>query len=180
MSPTGAAQKGSAFQVLLSVSQVELEVHYIIYLLQVSYLTSHTCLCYEGSPKHLQAPYPQAGALRDGGLWRGDKRDLKVLLIPRAKNLLLWRIFLSSNQWKCVYQETVFDLDKCFTDVNRAGERDNRRRDKEDWEGRGERALQRTRSEERRWKGQRDPALPCQRAEIRIRTHPGHYRPHQG
>lgn len=31
---------------------------------------------------------------------------------------------LSSNQWKCVYRETMFDLDKCFTDVNKAGERD--------------------------------------------------------
>lgn len=132
----GAVQKGSALWVLLSVSQVELEVHYIICLLRVSYLTSRTCLCYEWSPKHLQASCPQAGERQDGGLGRGDKRDLKVLSIPRAKNLLLWRIFLSSNQWKCVYQETVFDLDKCFTDVNRAGERDRRRRDKEGWERR--------------------------------------------
>lgn len=31
--------------------------------------------------------------------------------------------FLPSNQWKCVYQGTVFDLDKCFSDVNKAGER---------------------------------------------------------
>lgn len=37
-------------------------------------------------------------------------------------------VFLSSNQWKCVYQETVFDLDKCFTDVNKAGGRREKRR----------------------------------------------------
>lgn len=39
--------------------------------------------------------------------------------------------FLSSNQWKCVYQETVSDLDKCFTDVNKAGEGGGGRTDKE-------------------------------------------------
>lgn len=30
----------------------------------------------------------------------------------------------------------MFDLDKCFTDVNKAGERDSGRRDKEGWERR--------------------------------------------
>lgn len=52
---------------------------------------------------------------------------LGAVLIPKANNLLLWRIFLSSSQWKCVYRETVFDLDKCFTDVNKAGGQGDKR-----------------------------------------------------
>lgn len=108
--------------------------------------------------------------------WGRDKRDLEVLSILRAKNLLLWRIFLSSNQWKCVYQVTVFDLDKCFTDVNKAGERDRGRRDKDGWEkrdrhGKGQDGREEIEGAEIR----RDPALPCpscQRAEIRVCTHP--------
>ena len=120
------------------------------------------------SPKHILLSRVES--------WRRDKRDLEVLLIPRAKNLLLWRIFLSSNQWKCVYQETVFDLDKCFTDVNKAGERDRGRRDKEGWERRGSHRKDQEGGEE--MKGaeiRRDPAFPCpscRRAEIGARTHP--------
>lgn len=116
-------------------------------LLRVSYLRSHTCrrgyllLPLYGVPK--THPPHQAG-----GLGARYRMDLEALLIPRAKNLLLWRIFLSSNQWKCVYQETMFDLDKCFTDVNKAGERDRGRRDKEGWERR-KAATARTRREKR-------------------------------
>lgn len=100
-----------------------------------------SCLHSTGVPK----THPPMWA---GGLGARYRMDLEALLIPRAKNLLLWRIFLSSNQWKCVYQETMFDLDKCFTDVNKAGERDRGRRDKEGWERR-KAATGRTRREKR-------------------------------
>jgi len=56
----------------------------------------------------------------------------------------------------------VFDLDKCFTDVNKAGKRDRGRRDKEGWESRDSRDKDREGGEEMEGEEtRRDPALPC-------------------
>lgn len=97
--------------------QRDLQVPHIIHPLQVSQPAS--------SPASPQREGPKAPPLHQGGGLGWGMRGVWRLLIPRAKTVLLWGIFfLSSNQWKCVYQKTVFGLDKCFSDVNKAGERD--------------------------------------------------------
>lgn len=62
----------------------------------------------------LGVPRPQAVAH-----WAGVK-GLSVI-DPQSTESAAPEDFLPSNQWKCGYQENVFDLDKCFSDVNRAG-----------------------------------------------------------
>jgi len=55
-------------------------------------------------------------------LWDGEgwgKGDF--VIDPQSAESAALEDFLPRNQWKCVYQENVFDLDKCFSDVNRAG-----------------------------------------------------------
>lgn len=126
-----------------------------IYRCIISYIVCFVCLILDHIPAgggissfHSTGVPKTHPPHQAGGLGARYRMDLEALLIPRAKNLLLWRIFLSSNQWKCVYQETMFDLDKCFTDVNKAGERDRGRRDKEGWERR-KAATGRTRREKK-------------------------------
>lgn len=68
-------------------------MNYIIYLLRVSYLTSHTCRRGVPSTSTLKVSPKHTLLIRMEG-WGRDERDLEVLAVPRAKNMLLWRIFL--------------------------------------------------------------------------------------
>lgn len=89
----------------------------------------------------------------------GDRRSLEVIDSQSEDCATLEDFFLASNQWKCVYQETVLGLDKCYSDVNKAGERDGGRTDKGGWERRDSRGKdpEQVKSVETR----RHPAFPC-------------------
>lgn len=64
----------------------------------------------------------------------------------------------------------MFDLDKCFTDVNKAGERDRGMRDKEGWQSRDRQGKDQEGGKERKGAElSKNPAFPCssfQRAEL--------------
>lgn len=103
-SPMAAAWKSRCFG---SCSQSPRWIYRcLICLLHMSYLIFCTCRRESLLPPLKRGPQNAYFSPR----WRagvGNKRDLAVLSIPRATNLLLQGIFLSSNQWKCIYQENV-------------------------------------------------------------------------